>query len=619
VNKFLISLISFTVISVAVKAQILDDSTKVVYGPNTTQYVEEENIIYNDLTYTVIDTSSINSHRWSKTEKSEYMMQDLGVSGTAMRNMFFELPFIIGARSGYAAYVPYFKSISDFKYYDTKSPYSRIGAAIGGRNRTTVDVGFNRSDSSNFNIGIDYLNTSSDKQVNASGRNDRLTKAEGFDAYLSYFTKNRRYSIMGNFSRVKVEANEQGGIDTLNTVDISVFDRDAKVFLTNANSEYFKKTYHFLHQFKVSESLQVYQIFDKSYDHSKFIDDPLTTEVDYYDTTYFSNEITNDSTFFETLSLENGIKGNVGSLFYSAYYKYRNYSFKYGAGELDTLGFNNNKPLSNGVEHYVGGRVRYTFNADFKLGGGIDFNMNGNQRLWGKVRFKGLEGDLVTQQYEPSFMEKAYLGNHDYWVNDFNTIKAVKLEGSYQFKFQEKSFIKPKATFTNFTDYVYYNKEAVPQQINGNSTILSLGAKLLLEPLPHFFVEGEALYTTVSGDSTEAFPVPTIMANLNIYYHRIDYDGHLDWQFGFDNHWKSDYFAPDYRVSTNQFFIQDQFNIPSFLITDVYLNVKVGHAYVFVKFNNLLNLITQESYFVAPNYVGKRALLDYGFYWMFFD
>jgi len=619
VNKFLFFIIPFLVFGIAVKAQVLDDSTKVVYGPNTTKYVEEDNILYNDLTYTVIDTSSINSHRWSKTEKSEYMMQDLGVSGTAMRNIYFELPYIIGARPGYSAYVPYFKSIREFKYYDTKSPYSRIGAAVGGRNRTTVDVGFNRSDSSNFNIGIDYLNTSSDKQVNSKGRNDRLSKAEGFDAYLSYFTKNRRYLIMGNFSRVKVEAVEQGAIDTLNTIDISVFDRDAKVLLTNANSEYFKRTYHLYHQFKVNERLQVYQIMDKSYDQSKFMDDPLATELDYYDTTYLNDESTYDSTLFETISLENGLKGSIGSLFYSAYYKYRNYTFKYGAGELDTLDFKNSKPSQDGVEHYIGGRVRYVFNSDFKLGGGIDFNLNGNQRLWGKVRLKGLEGDFVTQQYEPSFMEKAYLGNHDYWVNDFQTIKALKVEGSYKLKFQERSFVQPKAIFTNFTDYVYYNNEAVPQQINGNSTILTLGAKFLIEPLPHFYIEGEGLYTTVSGDSAQAFPVPTIMANLNIYIHRINYGGHLDWQIGFDNHWKSDYFAPDYRVSTNQFFIQDQFNIPSFLITDVYLNVKVGHAYVFAKFNNLVNLITKESYFVAPNYVGKRSVLDYGFYWMFFD
>jgi len=602
-----------------VQSQILDDSTKVIYGPNSTRYIIEDNVLYNDLDFTVIDTSSINSHRWSKVEKSEYRMQDLGVSGTAMRNIFYGLPYLIGARSGYSAYVPYYKSIHDFKYYDTKSPYSRIGAAIGGRNRTYVDVGFNRSDSSNFNIGLDYFNTNSDKQVSSKGRNDRLAKNEGFDAYLVYFTPNRKYVVMGNFSRMKTNAVEQGGIDTLNS-ELGYFDRDAKVFLDKANSEYLKRTYHLYHQFSVNKAFQVYQVFDRSFDRTKFINEELTKEdIDYYDSTYLSTKETNDSTIFETISLENGVKGDIGSLFYSAHYRYRIYTFTYGAGELDTLDFKNTKPSQDGIEHYIGGRVRYDFSPDYQLYGGIDFNLNGNQKLWGKVRFKGLEADFTTQQYEASYMEQAYLGNHDYWVNDFKTIKALQVDGSYTYNFKKHGFIKPEATFSSFTDYVYYNKEAMPAQLDGTNTILTLGAKFLINPLKRLYIEGEGLYTTVGGDSTEVFPVPTVMANLNVYLHNISFGGNLDWQIGIDNHWKSDYYAPDYRVSTNQFFIQDTFIVPAYLISDFYVNVKLGHAFVFFKYNNILGTINQETYFAAPNYVGKRNLVDYGFYWMFFD
>lgn len=609
----------FIGVTTIVQAQILDDSTKVIYGPNSTKYIKEDNILYNDLTFTVIDTSSINSHRWSKVEKSEYRMQDLGVSGTAIRNIFYGIPYLMGVRSGYSAYVPYYKSIHDFKYYDTKSPYSRIGAAIGGRNRTVVDVGFNRSDSSNFNIGIDYFNTNSDKQVSSAGKNDRLVKNEGFDAYLVYFTPGRKYLVMGNFSRMKTNAVDQGGIDTLNA-ELGYFDRDSKVFLTNANTEYLKRTYHLYHQFRPSKEFQIYQIFDRSFDQNKFMSDPLTAEeINYLDTAYFSTEATNDSTQFETISWENGVKGTIGSLFYSGHYRYRIYTFKYGTGQSDTLNFVNERPNPDGIEHYIGGRVRYDFTPDYQLYGGIDFNLNGNQKFWGKLRFKGLEVDFVTQQYEPTFMEKAYLGNHDYWVNDFKTIKALQFDGSYTHSFKNGSFVKPEATFTSNTDYVYYNKEAKPAQLDGTSTILSLGAKFLIHPTKLLYIEGEGLYTTVAGDSTQVFPVPKIMANLNVYLHGINFGGNLDWQVGIDNHWKSDYFAPDYRVSTNQFFIQDHFNVEAFLISDFYINVKIGHAFVFFKLNNLVDTFTKETYFVAPNYVGKRSLVDYGFYWMFFD
>ncbi len=615
--RFLFFLL-FVGVSTFAQAQILDDSTKLVYGPNTTTYIKEDNILYNDLTFTVIDTSSNNSHRWSKVEKLEYKVQDLGVSGTAIRNIYYTLPqYLIGARSGYSAYVPYYKPIRDFKYYDTKSPYSRIVAAIGSRNRTVVDVGFNRSDSSNFNIGLDYFNYNSDKQVASKGKNDRLVKNEGFDAYLVYFTPKRHYLVMANFSRMKTQAADQGGIkiDTLNP-ELGYFDRDANVFLQNANSEYLKRTYHLYHQFRANDAFQVYQIFDRSYDQTKFMIDPLAGDINYFDSTYLNTDATNDSTLFETISWENGVKGTIGNLFYSAHYRYRIYSFHYGA---DTLGFENDKPAQDGIEHYIGGRVRYNFSPDYQLYGGIDFNLNGNQKLWGKVRFKGLEADFVTQQYEASFMEKAYLGNHDYWVNDFKTIKALHVDGGYTHYFKNNSFIKPKATFTTYTDYVYYNKEAVPTQLDGTSTILTVGAKFLINPLNKLYIEGEGLYTTVAGDSTHVFPVPKLMVNLNVYLHGISYGGNLDWQIGIDNHWKSDYFAPDYRVSTNQFFIQDNFNVEAYLISDFYVNVKVGHAFVFFKYNNLLGIINEETYFAAPNYIGKKSLIDYGFYWMFFD
>ncbi len=615
--KVYISLI-FIGFATLVQSQILDDSTKLVYGPNSTKYIKEENVLYNDLTFTVIDTSSINAHRWSKVEKSEYRMQDLGISGTAMRNIYYELPSIIGVRSGYSAYVPYYKPIQDFRYYDTKSPYSRIGAALGGRNRTYVDVGFNRSDSSNFNIGLDYFAINSDKQVGSKGRNDRLVKNEGFDAYLVYFTPNRKYVVMGNFSRMKTNAVEQGGIDTLQS-QLGYFDRDASVFLANANSEYLKRTYHLYHQYSVNKGFQIYQVFDRSYDKTRFFNENLKEDLDYFDTTYFSNEVTNDSTLFETISLENGIKGDIGPLFYSAHYRYRIYTFNYGAGDMDTLDFKNRKPSQDGIEHYIGGRVRYDFSPDYQLYGGIDFNLNGNQKLWGKMRFKALEADFTTQQYEPTFMEKAYLGNTDFWVNDFKTIKALQVGGSYTYKLKHTGFIKPKLTFSSFTDYVYYNKEAKPAQLNGTNTIMTAGAKFLINPLNKLYVEGEMLYTTVGGDSTGVFPVPKIMANLNVYLHGISFGGNLDWQIGIDNHWKSDYFAPDYRVSTNQFFIQDTFNVPAYLISDFYVNVKLGHAFVFLKYNNIVETFTQETYFAAPNYIGKRNLIDYGFYWMFFD
>ena len=174
-----------------INAQILDDSTKLVYGPATTRYIYENHLKYNDLYFSIVDTAVFNIHRYTTTELSNYLLQDLGVIGTAARSIYNTLPSVIGARSGFYVYEPFFKPPEDFRYYDTKSPYSRIGAAIGGGGRSRVDAGFNRSDSSNFNIGIDYNRIISDKQTSSIGRHDRLTDSEGYDIYMVYFTPKR--------------------------------------------------------------------------------------------------------------------------------------------------------------------------------------------------------------------------------------------------------------------------------------------------------------------------------------------------------------------------------------------------------------------------------------------
>ena len=58
-----------------VSAQILDDSTQLVYGPTTTKYLYESNIKYNDLYFTPVDTAIFNLHRFTTTEVSNYLLQ----------------------------------------------------------------------------------------------------------------------------------------------------------------------------------------------------------------------------------------------------------------------------------------------------------------------------------------------------------------------------------------------------------------------------------------------------------------------------------------------------------------------------------------------------------------
>jgi len=614
--KRILALFLFLVSQSAV-AQILDDSTKLVYGPTTTQYLYEHNIKYNDRYFQTVDTAIFNLHRFTTTEVSQFMLQDLGVIGTATRNIYYSPPSIIGARSGFTAYEPFFVGPEDFRYYDTKSPYSRIGAAIGGNGRSRIDVGFNRSDSSNFNIGIDYNRIISDKQTASIGRHDRLADSEGYDIYMLYHTRNSKYLALANFSRNRSTTSDQGGVDT--TGGFSYFDEQASVFLDNAKSEYLKRNLHIYHQFKPDSGFQLYQSFDRTYESAQFRNDDLSDDGEYFDKYYFSTDTTAEENNFITSTLESGIKGSIGKLFYLGYYKFREFEFQYGRGEQDTLDFRRSKPETSGIEHYLGGSVRIQLNRNYKLSGSIDFNLNGNQRLTGDLLAKNFDVEFTLQQYSPSFMEMAYLGNHDFWINDFKNTKALVLEGGYVQPLG-RSFIRAKGRFSSITDYVYYGNDTVPVQTDGTTTIITPGIEYSINFLGNFYLSGNVDYNLVSGKDPAAFPIPEVMLNLNFFYHNLLFNNNLEIQLGVDNHWKSDYYAPNYRITTHQFFTQDQFNIEGFIISDIYLNIKMDHAFLFAKLNNWIKAARRgEGYFVAPNYVGERTLFDFGFYWMFYD
>lgn len=70
----------------------LDDSTKQIYGPNSTHYFLESDILNAKLVNRNIDTSLHLFQRYLFQEKSAYLTANLGNDGTAVRDIFVKSP-----------------------------------------------------------------------------------------------------------------------------------------------------------------------------------------------------------------------------------------------------------------------------------------------------------------------------------------------------------------------------------------------------------------------------------------------------------------------------------------------------------------------------------------------
>lgn len=87
---------------------VLDDSTKVIYGPSTTHFFFEDDILNNrDSVRFRVDTLMENFHRWSYVDRAWNKLVDLGNLGTATRQLFFQPREEVGAQLGFRAYDPY--------------------------------------------------------------------------------------------------------------------------------------------------------------------------------------------------------------------------------------------------------------------------------------------------------------------------------------------------------------------------------------------------------------------------------------------------------------------------------------------------------------------------------
>ena len=193
-------------------SRVIDDTTKQIYGPNTSKYFFEEDVFYNREVFYSIDTLSKNFHRRaSYVSRFNNLYQDLGNIGTAIRPLYYQTPETIGVSAGFHSYDLYWDT-ETIRYFDTKSTYSNMNLILGGRGRSLTRATLSRNINPRWNFGFTYRGLFVDKQIQRKGKADRITRSNYYDAYTTYQNKDSTYRIFLNFRRGYHRINEYGGV-----------------------------------------------------------------------------------------------------------------------------------------------------------------------------------------------------------------------------------------------------------------------------------------------------------------------------------------------------------------------------------------------------------------------
>ena len=613
-------------------SRVIDDTTKQVYGPNTSRFYYESQVFYNRVVLHPIDTLIGNFHRnASYVEKNGNLYQDLGNIGTAIRPIYYETPQLIGVTSGFHSYDLYWDT-ETIRYFDTKSPYSNMQLLLGGKGRSLTRATFSRNITPRWNFGFTYRGLFVDKQIQRKGKNDRITRSNYYDGYTAYQNKDSTYRLFVNFRRSFHRVNEFGGVqvNSANATGLSdYFDINAKPWLTTAGSDDLRTNFHLFHQYRVGEGLQLYHVADRYKQRNRFLDIKNPAQQPFYDFVDLDkNDSINDATTLRTFRNEVGIKGSLLKLFYNGYYALRHYNVRYNHLPADTLNLNlNGYPSKNGNESYLGGRISLALDSLLELNGWAEvMPFQENYRIEGSIRSPWFEASLKQMKYDPSYLVTAYRGSHDFWENNFGNTESSQLNGYLHYR-NSVLTLSPGITFTRLRNYIFFDKvstvdsvqQVLPVQSDGNQILTSPEVSFSLTFFRHLTFSNQAVYTIFIENADQAIRVPQLFVNTQLSYANIFFNGNLDMHAGVDVYWKSAYYAPGYDPAIQQFYNQDIFESPAFPLVNIFFNAKIKRARIFFKYNNVMQLFLKTGYLPTPFYPGQRSVLDFGFDWSFYD
>ena len=598
------------------------------YGPSTTHFTFERNIKYNQPAQYTIDTMINDVYNYAIVEKYDNMLQDLGNIGTATHPVFYTFPSIIGARPGFNAYDPYFILPEDIAYYNTQSPHTKLELNFGGLGRSMAGVTFAGNITPEWNVGFRYVRRRADKQLGAERRKgDTQSTSDAIVVFTSYESKKQtkektpRYQLLSNFSFLKHNVEESGGIEEEEGDELEDLFRyqDAQIWLRGAFSRERRNNIHIFHQYTLSKNLQIYQSIDRSAQTNTFKYNNLSADTAgyYFKRTLLNQDSTFDETKFSAITHEAGIKGDLAGLFYSFYHKFRTPRFSYNHLDGKYASF----------EQYLGGNIRYDLTEKIAIKGEGEFNSFDIFKIRGAIETPLLDASYQRTRSIPSYLERTYWGNHNFWFeNNFAPTGADQIAGAL--KLNLASFqLRPFLSITNVNKPVYFvrdtipgSRQAFPVQAADAVQILSPGVDIGINFLKYLNLRSKVMYTTVTGKASEAYEVPSLFINAKLYYNRIFLNGKIIMETGFDAHYRSTYFSYDYDIATQQFFVQKEFEIPHYLIVDFYFALKVRRARIYIKVPQINEGIGElDGYFITPIYTGQQRTFDIGISWPFFD
>jgi hypothetical protein len=609
----------FFLISLNTLAQILDDSTKQVYGPKTVKYRLEKDILKNFDTQYSPDTLLNKFYKTDIVNERNWLYQDLGNIGTASKSLLFEEQIDPSTQLGLNVFKLYAPNPVNFRYFNTRSPYTNLFYMQGSFGHTRLDFIHSQNVNPRLNFTLNISKYNSSKQIDATNAEQKLVDHWNYDVSTNYFSKNKKYAFLATFYHFNHKQIEQGGIlvkDSL-SIDIKNLKRNYRRFY---DSQFTEGVYnnqrlnnvHTYQQMVLKNGFQVFHVLDYEHQKHTFVDpafaqNSLQASYNIDNISIDSDSLVQNFTF-GVLSNKVGFKGWYKGFNYLLHARQRFYRLDNRFSERFTTKLKS--------ETFLGGSMGYYFkdssnflNADAEFSASLQ-----NFLLNAKLSFKGLEGTF----YQSVIPVGLFYDNFDNgvlgWRNNLKGLSTTHINAGYNLKFKSFNF-RPEIANTLLGNYVYLDQNLNPIQtetiINITNLILNVGInKAKFRATNQFIVNIQ--------NAKDIYKLPTVI-NYTHLESNFTYAKVLKIYFGADVFFKSKYTADAYSPLLNQFYLQDDFKVWGVATVDPYISFQINKVRLAFKLIHANQGLRYEGFYTSPYYLAMPRSFVLKVDWPIFD
>ncbi len=508
-------------------------------------------------------------------------------------------------------------SSNDLTVADTLKSISRLNILLGSKREQLLFLDHQQNLGRKFGFNFSYNSATSPGFIS-----EQFATYRAFDLGVRFLTNRYQASLQYNYH--KVESKESGGIvdslviDGLSKSDIlalpvKLSDADNKIRRHNVS---FSQSIFLVKNYSLDSALNSFAVKTfSSYDQKGWVYSDAGIS-DYYKNIYFDSTATFDSSFVKEFK-------NQASLVFD-YHQQKSIV----SGLVLSAGFSRHDieqkiTIATSNVNYTSAIAEADLSiAGFKINADLDYVLEGNQKkndysvelnLQKRIHsfwISEINFSWNTNSISPGAVIQHYVSNHFIWENNsFEKEKINQIKGDITLF---KNMLALTGSVSSYTNKLYFNNEALPAQVNREVKVIKSGVKLNKD-IYKFNIYGELNWQNADNDIIR---IPDFECFARLSYKNQFFKSALKAEVGMSVIYFTGYKALDFMPATGQLFLQNKTSIGNDPCFNLFANLGIGTATLYLKLEQVNYNIFGDPYFAGPGYPSPSRTLKFGVKWL---